>query len=175
MTALASFNLARWIEDNRDLLKPPMLNKPLWRDSGDFIVMILAGPIVRNDYHDDPFEEFFFQLKGDMVLKVIEDGCHRDIPIREGGVFLLPPHMRHSPQRPEPGSIGLVVERRRPAGVPDGFEWFCPDCAMLLHRCELHVSELATARKKLFDGYYDDVANGTCPSCGAPNPKRLAA
>ncbi len=167
---LASFNLMQWIEDNRAQLTPPMVNKPIWRDR-DFVVMILAGPILRADYHDDPFDEFFFQLKGDMVLKTIEDGQHRDIPISEGSVFLLPPQVPHSPHRPEPGSIGLVVERPRPGGVMDGFEWYCPDCATRVHRCEFHLDQMATERPRLFGAYYDDIANGSCPECGAPNPK----
>ena len=169
---LGSFNLMQWITDNRAQLTPPMVNKPIWRDR-EFVVMILAGPITRADYHDDPFEEFFFQLKGNMVLKTIQDGKHEDIPVNEGGVFLMPAHLPHSPQRPEPGSIGLVVERARPAGVLDGWEWYCPDCATRVHRCELHINDLATERARHFGAYYDDIANGVCPDCGAPNPKEL--
>lgn len=172
MGQLASFNLMQWVEDHRDLLTPPMLNKPIWRDS-DFIVMILAGPIVRADYHVDPYEEFFYQLKGGMVLKTVEDGALREVPIDEGGVLLLPPNVPHSPQRPEPGSIGLVVERTRPDGMPDGFEWYCGDCATRIHRCEIHVKNLAADRTRLFGEYYDTIANGACPQCGAPNPKRI--
>jgi 3-hydroxyanthranilate 3,4-dioxygenase len=171
MGKLASFNLMQWIEDNRSLLKPPMLNKPIWRDT-DFTMLILAGPIVRNDYHVDPYEEFFYQLEGDMTLKVVEDGAHRDIPIPEGSVFLRPPGLPHSPQRPAPGSIGLVIERRRPAGVNDAFEWYCERCAALLHRCALHVDEFPARRTALFDAYYDTVAERDCPHCGAPSPKR---
>ncbi len=167
---LESFNLMGWIADNRALLTPPMVNKPIWRDR-EFVVMILAGPIVRADYHDDPYEEFFFQLKGNMVLQTIQDGRHRDVPIDEGGVFLLPPHMPHAPQRPEPGSIGLVVERTRPPGVLDGFEWYCPDCATRVHRCEFHIADMATERPRQFAAYYGDIANGVCPNCGAANPK----
>ena len=168
---LASFNLMQWVDDNRHLLKPPMLNRPIWRDR-DFIVMILAGPIVRNDYHVDPFEEFFYQLEGDMTLKVVEDGELREVPIAEGGVLLLPQMLPHSPQRPVPGSIGLVVERARPDHLPDGFEWYCENCATRIHRCEVHVKDFATERGRLFDEYYDTIAHGTCPGCGAPNPKR---
>lgn len=170
MPELASFNLMQWIEDNRAQLTPPMTNKPVWRDS-DFLVMVLMGPIVRADYHDDPHEEFFFQLKGNMVLRTIEDGRHRQIPIKEGSVFLLPPHVRHSPQRPEPGSIGLVVERVRAAGVEDGFEWYCPACANLIHRCSFHMSAMAIERPRQFGAYYRNMANGNCPNCGEPNPK----
>lgn len=174
MSRLASFNLMQWIEDNRELLKPPILNRPVWRDT-DFIVMILPGPIVRADYHVNPYEEFFFQLRGNMTLKVVEDGALSDVPIREGGVLLLPPGVPHSPQRPEPGSIGLVVERARPEGVLDGFEWYCGRCATRIHRGELHVRDIATDQPRLFEEYYGAVADGVCPDCGEPNPKRISA
>lgn len=173
MAQLTSFNLMQWVKDHRALLKPPMLNRPIWHDT-DFVVMILAGPIVRNDYHVDRYEELFYQLEGDMTLKVVEEGRHAEVPIPEGNIFLLPPNVPHSPQRPQPGSIGLVVERRRPADVLDGFEWYCKRCATRLHRCELHVSDFPTHRDRLFDVYYETVAAGTCPNCGAPNPKRPA-
>ena len=58
---LASFNLWQWIEDNRALLRPPVLNQTIFADD-DFIVMIVGGPNVRTDYHVDPYEEFFYQL-----------------------------------------------------------------------------------------------------------------
>ena len=89
MANLASFNLMQWIEDNRELLKPPMLNKPIWRDT-DFTVIILAGPIVRNDFHVNPTEEFFYQLKGNMFVRVVEDGAIRDVPVDEGNIMLMP-------------------------------------------------------------------------------------
>ena len=67
------------------------------------VIMIVGGPNSRVDFHDDPVEEFFYQLRGDMCLKIAEDGKIYDVPIREGEVFVLPPHVRHSPQRPVPG------------------------------------------------------------------------
>lgn len=171
MSQLASFNLMRWIDDNRPLLKPPMLNKPIWRDR-DFIVMILAGPILRNDFHVNPYEELFYQLEGDMSLKVVEDGRVRDIPIPQGNIFLLPPRVPHSPQRPVPGSIGLVVERNRTGEAMDAFEWYCGSCGTRVHRGELRLANLATERPKLFESYYGDVARRACPNCGAANPQR---
>ena len=172
MNPLTSFNLMRWIEDNRHLLKPPMLNKPIWRDS-DFIVMILAGPILRADFHVNPFEELLFQLKGDMTLKVVEDARVREVPISEGNMLLVPPRLPHSPQRPQPGSIGLVVERSRPAGRMDAFEWYCEGCATRLHRGELHLSNFAADRPALFADYDRRFGGRTCPSCGAPAPKNV--
>jgi 3-hydroxyanthranilate 3,4-dioxygenase len=172
MSQLASFNLMRWIDDNRPLLKPPMLNKPIWRDR-DFIVMILAGPILRNDYHVNPYEELFYQLEGDMSLKLVEDGRLRELPIPEGNIFLLPPRVPHSPQRPVPGSIGLVVERNRSGDTLDRFDWYCVGCGTRVHDGARRLAEFATARPRLCDDYSGRVAAGTCPGCGAPNPKRI--
>ena len=105
------FNLQRMDRSNRDLLKPPVGNKLLFEDD-EFIVMAVGGPNSRKDFHHDPGAEFFFQLEGDMVLRTIQAGRVMDVPIREGEVFLLPPEVPHSPQRPA-GSVGIVVERRR--------------------------------------------------------------
>src|SRR3974377_631803 len=109
---LQAFNFQSCIKENQPLLKPPVGNKKVFED-GEMTVQVVGGPNARTDYHDDPVEEFFYQLKGDMGLKGVEDGKFYDVPIREGDVFLLPPHVRHSPQRPQ-GSIGLVVEAGRP-------------------------------------------------------------
>src|SRR3970040_1067157 len=108
--ALAAFNFGRWIDELSLLLKPPVGNQLVFREAGDLIVQVVGGPNARTDYHDDPYEEFFYQLRGDMVLKVIEEGRSRDVPIREGEILLIPAHLRHSPQR-GPGSVGLVVEK----------------------------------------------------------------
>jgi 3-hydroxyanthranilate 3,4-dioxygenase len=171
--ALASFNLNRWIEENREFLRPPVSNKTLFAQD-DLIVQIIGGPNVRTDYHDDPYEEFFFQLRGNMVLKVIENGEMRDVPISEGGVLLLPGHVPHSPQRPDPDGIGLVVERIRPKGVMDGFEWYCGNCATKIWRREVHVADIVRDLPPVFEEYYGSVADGACPNCGAPNPKKIS-
>ena len=127
MTRLTTFNFQTWIDEHRDLLKPPVGNQQIWEDA-DLMVTVVGGPNRRTDFHDDPVEEFFYQLEGDMVLKVIDDGVHRDVPIRQGEIFLLPAHVRHSPQRPQAGSIGLVIEPKRPEGEKDAFEWYCFEC-----------------------------------------------
>ena len=109
MSQLAAFNLSQWIEEHRELLRPPVGNARILPE-GDFIVMAIGGPNLRTDYHDDPGEEIFFQLEGDMTLRVMEESGPRDIPIREGEIFLLPGRVRHSPQRPA-NTVGMVVER----------------------------------------------------------------
>ena len=112
------FNLMKWIDDNRDQLRPPVSNKAIWHD-GDFIVQIIGGPNSRKDFHIDPYEELFFQLAGEMTLRIMEDGAPRDIPIRKGEIFMLPAFVPHSPQRLDPDGLGLVVERTRSDGVKD--------------------------------------------------------
>ena len=105
---MTPIDLAGWIDEHREQLRPPVGNAQIW-DEGDFIVTVVGGPNQRTDYHDDPCDEFFHQLRGDMVLRVWDDGGPRDIPIREGQVFLLPAHVRHSPQRPVAGTVQQVL------------------------------------------------------------------
>lgn len=166
---LAAFNLQKWIDDHRDVLKPPVGNAQIFADS-DFIVTVVGGPNQRTDYHDDPFEEFFYQLKGNMVLRLFENGQRRDMPIREGDVFLLPPHVRHSPQRPEPGSVGLVIERARPEGIVDGFEWYCLSCNGLVHRVEVQLKSIVKDLPPLFERFYGSPELRKCRQCGAVHP-----
>jgi len=166
--ALTAFNFGKWIDEHAHLLKPPVGNQLVFREAADLIVQVVGGPNARTDYHDDPYEEFFYQLRGNMVLRVIEHARPRDVPIREGEVLLVPGHLRHSPQRPELGSVGLVVEKVRPAGVLDGFEWYCPSCAALVHRVEVNVKNIVTDLPPLFEQFY--ASKRECPKCGHVHP-----
>ena len=163
------FNFARWIDEHRHLLKPPVGNKLVFEDAG-MVVQVVGGPNRRVDFHDDPAEELFYQLQGDMVLKIAEEGRIHDVPIREGEIFLLPAHVRHSPQRPVPGSVGLVVEGARREGERDGFEWFCMECGALVHRVEVQVRNIVADLPPLFAAFYADEAARTCRECGAVHP-----
>ena len=165
------FDFGRWIDERRDLLKPPVGNRLVFEEAG-MTVMVVGGPNRRVDFHDDPVEEFFYQLEGDMILKVAEGRRIYDVPVRAGEVFMLPPHVRHSPQRPAPGSVGLVVEAPRVAGVLDGFEWFCFECGALVHRVELPVCNIVADLPPLFEAFYADQAARTCSECGALHPGR---
>ena len=164
-----AINLKRWIEEHREFLKPPVGNAQIWRDA-DFIVTVVGGPNQRTDYHDDPYEEFFYQLAGNMRLRVMENGRPTEVPIDEGGIFLLAPHVRHSPQRPEPGSVGLVIERTRPAGVIDGFEWYCPSCHGLVHRVEVQLKSIVDDLPPLFERFYASADLRQCKGCGTLHP-----
>jgi 3-hydroxyanthranilate 3,4-dioxygenase len=170
MSELSAFSLQTWIDEHRDLLKPPVGNAQIWEDT-EFIVTVIGGPNSRTDYHDDPAEEFFYQLKGDIVLRTIADGKPKDVPIREGDILLLPPHVRHSPQRP-PDSIGLVIERQRKVGELDAFEWYCEKCDARVHRREVQLQSLVTDLPIVLDEYYDDSALRKCAACGHDNPGR---
>lgn len=163
------FNFHKWIEKHRDLLKPPVGNAQIWQDS-DLIVTIVGGPNARTDYHVDPCEEFFYQIEGDMNLRLWKDGKPQDLPIREGDIFLLPPGVPHSPQRPVAGSIGLVIERQRPAGMLDAFQWYCGDCGEIVHRVEVQLKSIVADLPPLFAQFYDSEDLRTCRNCGTLHP-----
>jgi 3-hydroxyanthranilate 3,4-dioxygenase len=167
---LAAFNFAQWIDRHRDRLRPPVGNQQVFLEAEDLIVQVVGGPNARTDFHDDPFEEFFYQLRGNMVLRLMEDGRPRDLPIREGEILLLPGHVRHSPQRPEAGSVGLVVEKIRPPGVTDAFEWFCLRCHSRVHRVELQLRNIVNDLPPLFEDFYRSVERRTCGKCGDLHP-----
>lgn len=163
--AKGPLDLMSWINENRHLLKPPVGNQVIWKDT-DFMVMIVGGPNHRNDYHINPTEEFFFQLEGDMIVKVIEDdGTRRDIPIAEGEIVILPPWMPHRPTR-KANTVGLVLEYARPEGENDHFVWYCDNCDDLLHDVEFYLTDLATEIKPRFEEFYGSEELRTCKNCG---------
>lgn len=169
MWSLSPINIQRWIDQNRDLLKPPVGNKRIYTDTG-FVVQVVGGPNSRKDFHDDPGEEFFYQLEGDMLLKTMQDGAPVDIPIRAGEMFLLPPHVPHSPQR-YAGTVGLVVERPRAPDEQDGFMWFCERCHNKLHAEYFHLENIETQLAPVFERFYADAHLRTCRNCGAVMPR----
>ena len=171
---LSAFNFSRWIDEHAHLLKPPVGNQVVFERAEDLIVQVIGGPNARTDYHDDPYEEFFHQLRGDIVLKVIEEGRPREVPIRQGEILLVPGHVRHSPQRPA-GSVGLVVEKVRPLDINDGFEWYCGHCHTLLHRVEINVQDIVADLPPLFETFYSSEKRRTCRHCGRIHPGKPSA
>lgn len=159
-----TINFKQWIDDHRDLLKPPVGNKAIYNE--DFIVMVVGGPNARKDYHLNQTPEFFYQVEGDIVLKVIEEGQPRDIHIREGEVFYLPANVPHSPQR-GPNTIGLVIEQKRDEDMDDGLAWFCESCHNELYREPFELKNIETDMPVIFDNYYSDLEKRTCDKCGS--------
>lgn len=170
--ALAAVNLQKWIEEHRDVLKPPVGNAMLYKD-GEFQVMIVAGPNSRTDYHCEPGEELFYQLKGDITLKVIEDGTPRDIVIREGEILLLPANVIHSPRRPV-DTVGLVVERQRREDEEESVRWMCDACGNLLHMHQGVITDLGTQLKPVMDAFWASDDLRTCKVCGTVMQKPTA-
>jgi len=171
-----AFNLNAWIDENEHLLKPPVSNK-LLHDKSGMIVMVVGGPNTRVDFHDDPVEEWFYQIRGNMVLKIADNGEIYDVPIREGEVFLLPPHTIHAPQRPEKGSIGIVVEAPRMMGMKEGFEWYCFECSHRVHRAEVSLTDpnqIVDALPVIYDEFHNDEQARTCPNCATVHPGKGA-
>ena len=156
-------NFKTWIEENRHLLKPPVGNKVVWKD-GDFIVMVVGGPNSRKDYHYNETPEFFYQIEGDIVLKVIDEGVPKDIHIKEGEIFLLPPKIPHSPQRGA-NTVGLVIEYPREQGVQDALLWFCESCTTKLYAENFTLENIETDMPGIFDKYYGNEDKRTCPNC----------
>jgi len=161
------FNLHAWIDENRHLLKPPVGNKCVF--DGDFIVMVVGGPNARSDYHFDEGPEWFHQLEGEMVLRIQEDGAVRDIPIRAGDTFLLPPRVPHSPQRMA-NSIGLVIERKRLPHEDDGLMWFCERCNAKLYEEFFHLENIELDFPPVFERFYGSPEHRTCKCCSHVNP-----
>ncbi|MBM71165.1 MAG: 3-hydroxyanthranilate 3,4-dioxygenase [Crocinitomicaceae bacterium] len=159
------FNLTKWIEENRDLLKPPVGNKNLYIDSGDYIVMIVAGPNARKDYHYNETEELFYQIEGDIVVKTQQNGKMIEVPIKEGEMFLLPAQIPHSPVR-SANSIGLVIERKREPHHKDGLMWYSEKENALLFEEYFQLNDIEKDFLPIFKKFYSNKELRTCPISG---------
>lgn len=166
MAISAPFNLQKWIEENRDILKPPVGNRNLYREAGDFIVMIVGGPNARKDYHYNESEELFYQLEGNIQVKIQEDGESKTVDIKEGEMFLLPASVPHSPIRGE-NTVGLVIEKvRKGTDLKDGLLWFCDNCNNKLHETYFPLTNIEKDFLPRFKAFYSSKENRTCTKCG---------
>ena len=160
------FNFNQWIEDNQDKLKPPVANKNMYPLGKDFIVMVVAGPNARKDYHYNESEELFYQVKGDINVGVQIDGKAVNVPINEGEMFLLPANVPHSPGRSD-GSIGLVIERvRKGTDMKDGLMWFCEECNHQLYEEKFPLVDIEKDFLAVFKRFYGSEEHRTCNDCG---------
>ena len=165
-------NFDGWIDAHRHRLQPPVGNQQIWKDS-DMIVTVVGGPNQRSDFHDDPYEEYFHQFKGNAHLLIADRGKFERVDLREGDIFLLPAHVRHSPQRPEPGSLCTVIEMPRPAGIKDAFEWYCAACGQRVVRTEVQLASIVDDLPVVYQRFYDSTpAERTCAHCGEVHPGR---
>jgi 3-hydroxyanthranilate 3,4-dioxygenase len=157
-------NFKEWIDNNRHLLKPPVGNATVYEDT-EFIVMVVGGPNSRKDYHYNEGEEFFYQLEGEIDVKIIDEGVMRTIHLKEGDIFLLPPKVPHSPQR-KANTVGLVMERKRTTSELDGFLWFCENCHTKLYEEYVPLTNIVTQMPPIFERFYSSLEHRTCKKCG---------
>lgn len=162
-------SLMDWAEQNRARLKPPVCNAAIYPD-GDYIINMVGGPNTRTDFHDNPTEEIFYQIKGNCHLNIWDRGRFDRIDIREGEIFLMQPHLIHSPQRPEPG-LCLLIEKPRPLGAHDALQWHCPKCAALVWKASMQLESLVDDLPRVYEMFYaTSDAERTCPHCGTVHP-----
>lgn len=160
------FNLQEWIDANREQLKPPVGNRNLYKEAKDYIVMVVAGPNARKDYHYNETEELFYQLEGHIEVHVQEDGNKRTLKLGPGDMYLHPAKVPHSPVR-HAGSIGLVVERRREhLDLKDGLLWYCDNCNHKLHEVYFTLNDIEKDFLPHFESFYNSEELRTCDRCG---------
>ncbi|MFS4415599.1 3-hydroxyanthranilate 3,4-dioxygenase [Maribacter sp. 2307ULW6-5] len=170
MEIKAPFNLQQWITENRDDLKPPVGNKNLYKESGDYIVMIVAGPNARKDYHYNETEELFYQLEGQIEVHIQEDGEKKTMTLGPGDMYLHPAKVPHSPVR-HPGSLGLVIERKRAhMQVDDGLLWFCDNCNHKLYEAYFTLNDIEKDFLGHFRHFYSSEQLRTCDKCQTVMP-----
>ncbi|KAG0145389.1 hypothetical protein CROQUDRAFT_658692 [Cronartium quercuum f. sp. fusiforme G11] len=166
---LPPINFNKWVSENGEKLKPPVNNFCIY-DGKDFITMVVGGPNSRKDYHLNETEEWFYQVKGDMLLKVISDEKFIDIKICEGEMFLLPANTPHNPCR-FADTIGLVMERKRPEGSLDRLRWYCSNTQVhpkphLIREVSFHCTDLGTQLKPLINEWIEHEHLRKCNECG---------
>ncbi|HVZ94848.1 MAG TPA: 3-hydroxyanthranilate 3,4-dioxygenase [Phycisphaerales bacterium] len=162
------FNLWSWIKKNKHNLKPPVSNKQLCTEANDAIIFVSGGPNTRNDFHVNPTEELFYQLKGDIAVRIrpLDGSKPRDVVIREGEMYLLPRWLPHRPQRPA-NTVGLIVEFPRPKGELDALRWYCPECDELVYEAKWRLKKIDEDLRILMHDFWDGPEKRrTCRNCG---------
>jgi len=136
------YNADKWIDAHREEFSPPVCTKAMHNDQ--LKVVYVGGPNQRDDFHIEEGEEFFYMVKGDMVLRVFQNEKFTDIAIKEGEMFLLPARVAHSPQRLS-NTIGLLIERERKSAEIDCIRWFVKNSKDVLFESWSHVDNLESA------------------------------
>lgn len=164
MPVLPPINLRAWVEEHRHLLKPPVGNQYLYAGQ-DFFVMVVGGPNARNDFHITASEEFFYQVKGDIIVRTREGDKIVDHKVREGDTFFIPANVPHAPCRPA-DTIGIVVERVRPAGEMEHLVFYCEGCGSLVHDIEFDCKDIVEHFRDTMEAFWQNEQARTCKKCG---------
>jgi 3-hydroxyanthranilate 3,4-dioxygenase len=158
------YNCPEWIEKNRCDFMPPVCNKTMFSDQ--LKVFYIGGPNCRKDFHLECGEEVFYQIEGGMILKVVEQGKHRDIEIKQGEIFLLPGKIEHSPQRSE-GTVGNVIEREREKDEMDCLRYFIDGTTDVLYERWFHLKDVVKDLPPIIKEFNESEEAKT----GKPGPK----
>lgn len=164
MAVQMPINFKQWIEDNRPNLKPPVSNETIYKGNDNFIVMVSGGPNTRKDFHYNESEELFYQVEGDINVKIIDEGEFKDVPIKEGEMFLLPPKVPHRPERPD-NTVGLIIEKIREPGEKDGFQYYCDNCGYKLYEEYFFLEDIVKQFPIVMNNFYSSEENRTCNNC----------
>ncbi|WP_323000008.1 3-hydroxyanthranilate 3,4-dioxygenase [Castellaniella sp.] len=163
-------NLMNWVDANRAQLSPPVCNAAIFED-GNYIINMVGGGNQRTDFHDNSTEEIFYQLRGEASLLIWDRGRYERIVLKEGDIFLQPPHLIHSPQRPDPTGLCLLIEHPRPQGALDALQWHCAHCGAQIWRAEKQLESLVDDLPKIYQQFYAvSEADRVCPDCGTQHP-----
>jgi len=165
MAVLPPINFKQWIEDHKKDLQPPVSNETIYKGNDNFIVMVSGGPNTRKDFHYNESEELFYQVEGGINVKIVDEGEFKDVPIKEGEMFLLPPKVLHSPQRPD-NTVGLIIEKHREPGEKDGFVYFCDNCGHQLYEEYFFLEDIVKQFPVVMHNFYSSKENRTCDNCG---------
>ena len=166
--ATKPFNLMQWIADHDHEFQEPVMNKQFYKEADDVIVFVSKGPNTRNDYHVNETEELFYQLKGDIAVRIrpLDGSDPHDVVIREGEMWLLPRLVPHRPQRPK-GTLGLIVEFPRPEGTVDKLRWYCNADQHLVHEAEFRLKHIDQDLHRVMDEFWNGPESiRTCDECG---------
>lgn len=170
MLPLLSRNLWEWIEENRQSFQPPVGNKVIWEDS-QYTAMVVRGPNARRDFHIDPFDEIFYQLRGDIVVEYLDAEKKRaEAVVGEGDLFLVPAMVPHSPHRPA-DSWGLVIEIKRKSDQTESLVWLCERCDAPLHEVTMYVANIETELRDAIQTFDRSAELRTCKACGFVQPE----
>jgi len=162
-------NFRKWIDEHRDLLKPPVGNAQIWEGDRDFMVTVVGGPNARTDYHINQGEEFFYQVEGDIVLRTLQGGKRVDVPIARARSSCSARHAALPAAACEHGGPGDRAPA--PAGEKDTFLWLCDGCGSELYRESFHLTDIVKQLPPVFEHYWGNPANTTCRKCGRKHAK----
>ena len=163
-------NLMNWVEDHRERLSPPVCNAAVFED-GNYIINMVGGGNQRTDFHDNSTEEVFYQIRGEASLLIWDRGRYERIVLKEGDIFLQPPHLIHSPQRPDPAGLCLLIELPRPQGKHDSLQWYCAHCGTEVWKASKQLESLVDDLPKVYDRFYAlKDEERVCPKCGTQHP-----